>query len=52
MINNLIKFEIYREIKALFDQIVLIFDQIVVIFDWIVVIYLPMCKLIFRIKNE
>jgi hypothetical protein len=35
MINNLINFEIYKEIKALFDQIVVIWDQIVVIYWWI-----------------
>ncbi len=39
MINNSINFEILRENKALFDQIVVIFDQTVVIFDQIVVIY-------------
>jgi hypothetical protein len=52
MINNLINFEIFRENKALFDQIVVIFDQIVIIFDQIVVIYRPMCEQIFPIKNE
>jgi hypothetical protein len=45
MINNSINFEIFRENKALFDQIVVIFDQIVVI-------YRLMCKQMFPIKNE
>jgi hypothetical protein len=31
MMNNLIDFEIFRENKALFDQIVVIFDHIAVI---------------------
>ncbi len=52
MINNLINFEIFRENKALFDQIVVIFDQIVIIFDQIVVIHRPICEQIFLIKNE
>ncbi len=52
MINNTINFDIFRENKTLFDQMVVIFDQIVVIFDRIVVIYQPMCKRIFPIKKE
>jgi hypothetical protein len=44
MISNSINFKIFRENKALFDQIVVIFDQIAVIFDQIVVIYQLMCK--------